>query len=111
MNKFVLPLAFVVSLVAGSAAFASTDHTSTGTIKKLDAKACTVEVGKTTYHFAKGCDFSALKVGENVSVTGHVFKKMEVGTKIVAAATPAPAKPAPVKTMTKTTTTAPKKTS
>ena len=110
MNKFVLPLALVVSLVAGSAAFASTDHSSTGAIKKLDAKACTVEVGKTTYHFAKGCDFSKLTVGENVTVTGHVYKKMEVGTKIVAAVA-APAKPAPVKTMTKTTTTAPKKTS
>ena len=107
MNKFVLPLALVASLVAGSAAFASTDHTTTGVIKKLDAKACTVEVGKTTYHFAKGCDFSALKVGEKVSVTGHLYKKLEVGTKIVAAV--APAKPAPVKTTTMTTTTTPKK--
>ena len=104
MNKFVLPLALIASLAAGSAAFAATDHTVTGIIKKLDAKACTVEVGKTTYHFAKGCDFSALKVGEKVSVTGHLYKKMEVGTKIVAAVTPA----APAKTTT-TTPATPKK--
>ena len=109
MNKFVLPLALIATLAAGSAAFASTSHSLTGKIRALDAKACTVEVGKLTYHFAKGCDFSRFTVGENVTVTGHAYKKMEVGTKIVAAvATPAPAKPMTTKTVTKTTT-APKK--
>jgi len=100
MNRFILPVALVASLFAGQAAFASTDHSWTGTIKKIDAKACTVEMGKTTYHFAKGCDFSAFKVGESVTITGHAYKKMEVGTKIVAAV----AKPAPAKVVTKTTT-------
>lgn len=108
MRTLVLPLALAATVLGGSLALASTDHTVTGTIKAIDLKACTVKVDKTTYHFAKGCDFAALKVGEKVDVTGHVYKKMEVGTKIVAAATPAPAKPS---TTMKSTTTTPKTTS
>ena len=104
MRKFVLPLALVASMASGSVALATTDHTTNGTLKAIDAKACTVTVDKTVYHFAKGCDFSAFKVGEKVAVTGHVYKKVEVGTKLVAAATPAPTKPT---TPPKTTTTKP----
>jgi hypothetical protein len=104
MRKLVLPLALALTVASGSFAFAATDHTVTGALKAIDAKACTVTLGKTVYHFAKGCDFSAFKVGEKVDLTYHISKKLDVGTKLVAAAmTPAaPAKPA-------TTTTAPKK--
>jgi multidrug resistance efflux pump len=62
------------------------------------------------YHFAKTTDLSAFKKGENVTISAHAYKKMEVGVSIVAAAAPAkpapvkPAKPAP-KTMTTTKTT------
>lgn len=113
MRKFALPLALVASLAMGSAAFAATNQTVNGTIRAIDAKACTVTIDKTVYHFAKGCDFAAFKVGEKVAVTGHVYKKMEVGTKLVAAATTAPAKTTPAKTTTtssaKTSTTTAKK--
>ena len=108
MNKFLLPLALMAALATGSAAFAATNTAVTGTLKALNAKACTATVNKSVYHFAKGCDFSKLKVGERVTVTGHAYKKMEVGVTIVAAA--APAKPAPkvtTKTTTKTTTAKP----
>jgi len=105
MRKFVLPLALLATVASGSMAFAATDHTSNGTLKAIDAKACTVTVDKTVYHFAKGCDFAAFKVGEKVAVTGHVYKKEEVGTKLVAAATPAPTTTKPTTTMTKTMTT------
>jgi hypothetical protein len=105
MKKIILPLALVAMLATGTAAFAATNNSVTGTIKALDAGAHTVTVDKTVYHFAKSVDLSKLKVGEKVTVTGHLYKKMEVGTAIVAAAMPAPAKPAPakpMKTMTKT---------
>ncbi|HVY50590.1 MAG TPA: hypothetical protein VHA07_03420 [Devosia sp.] len=89
MRNLVLPLALAATLLTGSVALAATNHTVTGIIKAIDLKACTVKVDKIVYHFAKGCDFSALKIGEKVEVTGHVYKKLEVGTKIVAApATP-----------------------
>jgi Cu/Ag efflux protein CusF len=108
MRKILLPLALVAALATGTAAFAATNTATTGVIKTLDAKAHTVTLGRTVYHFAKSVDLSAFKKGENVTVTGHVYKKSEVGVTIVAAAAPAkpvvakPAKPAP-KTMTKTT--------
>ncbi|MEO8757605.1 MAG: hypothetical protein ABI398_07615 [Devosia sp.] len=108
MRKLILPLALGAVVAMSSMAFAAVDHTSNGTLKAIDAKACTVKIDKTVYHFAKGCDFAAFKVGEKVTVTAHVYKKMEVGTKLVADMTPAkpaPAKPAkPMTTTTKTTT-------
>ena len=110
MRKILLPLALVAALATGTAAFASTNSSTTGVIKAIDAgKAHTVTLGKTVYHFAKTVDLSAFKKGENVTISAHAYKKMEVGVSIVAAAAPAkpapakPAKPAP-KSMTKTTT-------
>lgn len=109
MRKFLLPLALVAALATGTAAFAATNSSTTGVIKAIDAgKAHTVTLGKTVYHFPKTVDLSAFKKGENVTVTGHVYKKMEVGVTIVAAAAPAkpaPAKPAPKKPAPKTMTT------
>ena len=111
MRKILLPLALVAALATGTAAFAATNTSTTGVIKAIDAgKAHTVTLGKTVYHFAKTVDLSAFKKGENVTISAHAYKKMEVGVSIVAAAAPAkpapakPAKPAPkTKTMTKTT--------
>jgi hypothetical protein len=96
MRKFLLPLVLVASLATGTAAFAATNSATTGAIKAIDVKAHTVTLGKTVYHFAKTVDLSAFKKGERVTITGHVFKKMEVGVTIVAAPA-APAKPAPAK--------------
>jgi len=105
MRKFLLPLALVATLATGTAAFAATNSATTGPIKAIDAKAHTVTLGKTVYHFAKTVDLSAFKKGEKVTITGHVYKKTEVGVTIVAAA---PAKPAPAKPAKPAT---PKKTS
>lgn len=94
MHKYVLPLALVASISASSLALAATDKTVTGTIASMDAKLCTLTLdNKRTYYFAKKCDFSALKVGEKVAVTWHLYKKIEeidVGTKVAAAPAPAP---------------------
>jgi hypothetical protein len=102
MHKLTLPLALAAFVATGTLAFAATDHTVTGTLKAIDAKAETVTLGKSVYHFAKGFDLSPFKVGEKVALTYHVSKKLDVGTKLVAAATTPPAKPT---TTTKTTTT------
>jgi hypothetical protein len=106
MRKFVLPLAIVATLATSSMALAVTNNTVTGAIRAIDAKAETVTVGKTVYHFAKGTSLSAFKVGERVVIKAHAYKKIEVGVSIAAApAAPAPAPtPAPAKTVTKTVT-------
>jgi hypothetical protein len=105
MRNFVLPAILVASLALPSAAMAATNNTSTGVVKAIDLKAETVTVDKTVYHFPAKFDLSAIKVGEKVTVTWHAYKKVDVGTKIVAAVDKKPApKPAP-KTTTKTTTT------
>ena len=111
MRKFALPLVLVASLGASSIAMAASDSTVTGAIKTLDAKNHAVTIDKTTYHFAKTVDLSKFKVNDKVTVTFHLYKKTDVGTKIVAAvATPA-APTTPTKTMTTPTkpTTPPKK--
>lgn len=107
MRNFVIPALIVASLALPTAAMAATNNNSTGTVKAVDLKAETVTIGKTTYHFPAKFDLSAVKVGEKVTVTWHAYKKVDVGTKIVAAVTPKPTpKPAPkTKTMTTTTTT------
>ena len=105
MNKIILPLALAAMLATGTAAFAATNSSVTGVIKALNVGTHTVTVDKVVYHFPKSVDLSRLKVGERVTVTGHLYKKTEVGVSIVAAA-PAPAKTVKTttKTMTKTTT-------
>ena len=105
MRKFLLPLAIVATLATSSMALAVTNNSITGVIKAIDAKADTVTVGKTVYHFAKGTSLSAFKVGERVVIKAHAYTKIEVGVSIAAApAAPAPAPKAPAKTVTKTTT-------
>ena len=108
MRKFLLPLALVATLATGTAAFAATNSSTTGVIKAIDAgKAHTVTLGKTVYYFPKTVDLSAFKKGENVTISAHAYKKMEIGVSIVAAAPakPAPAKPAKPAPKTMTTTT------
>ncbi len=84
MRKIMLPALVAVSLVASTAAFAA-DQTATGAITSLDAKACTVTLGKTVYQFAEKCDFSKLKTGEKVTITYTVANNKDVASKIVAA--------------------------
>jgi hypothetical protein len=59
------------------------NHTLTGAIKALDAKACTVTIGTRVIHFAQKCDFSKFKVGERVKLTWHLHSE-DVGTAISA---------------------------
>ncbi|WP_055049012.1 DUF1344 domain-containing protein [Devosia sp. A16] len=92
MRNLVLPILLVAALSASSAAMAAgystggtmaapaapTAHTvaapvhlklTRGTIKALDAKACTVTLAsKHVYEFGPKCDFSKLKVGEKVTI-------------------------------------------
>ncbi|MGN6157489.1 MAG: DUF1344 domain-containing protein [Devosia sp.] len=104
MRKLALPLLIVAALGATSAMAATTTTTTTtkpattttkvvatspttGTISKLNAKACTVTLDKkTTYYFAAKCDFSALKVGEKVTITWTAKGKKDMASAIVAAA-------------------------
>ena len=66
-------------------AAAAAPTTTTGTIKALDAKACTVTLDTTVYHFDPKCDFSKLTVGEKVSITWTAKDKADWASKIVAA--------------------------
>jgi hypothetical protein len=90
MRKIILPLFTIAALSVSSAAMAYTDHTTTGAIKALDTKACTVTLdNKDVFHVVlmgkAKCDLSAWKVGEKVKVTWHVHKKVDWATKIVKA--------------------------
>ena len=66
MRKTVTAAAFLVAAVISSVALAAD---MTGTIRAIDAAACTITIHKTVYKFAKACDFSKLKVGEKVTIT------------------------------------------
>jgi curli biogenesis system outer membrane secretion channel CsgG len=99
MRKLALPLLIVAALSATSAMAATTTTTTpakptavaatsptTGVIKKLSTKACTVTLdNKTTYYFAAKCDFSKLKVGEKVSITWTAKGKKDMASAIAAA--------------------------
>ena len=103
MRKLALPLLIVAALSTSSAMAATTTTTpapktttttttpaapttTTGTISKLSTKACTVTLDKkTTYYFAAKCDFSALKVGEKVTITWTAKGKKDMASAIAAA--------------------------
>lgn len=56
-----------------------------GTIKLIDAKACTVTLtSRNVYQFGAGCDFSKLKVGERVSIKWLTKGKLRDATTIAA---------------------------
>ncbi|HEX4298644.1 MAG TPA: hypothetical protein VHZ56_11540 [Devosia sp.] len=84
MRRSLIPLALVVSLAASSA-MAATSSTAVGVVKALDAKACTVTLGTTVFHFAAKCDLSKIKVGEKVEIWFRVVNKVDDATKIAAA--------------------------
>ena len=83
MRKFALPLILIASLGATSAMAAAS--TVTGPVASLDAKAHTVTIGKTAYHFPAKYDLSKVTVGEKVTITFTVKNKMDDATKLVAA--------------------------
>jgi len=69
MHKIALAVALAAALVS-PVAMAAAATTANGTIKSMDATACTVTLDNdTAYKFAPKCDFSKLKVGEKVAVT------------------------------------------
>jgi hypothetical protein len=70
MRKLALPLTIAASLALSSAAFAAPMVTK-GVIAKLDPTACTITLKNNSrvFDFGPKCDFSKLKVGENVSIT------------------------------------------
>src|SRR6185369_4608193 len=69
MRKFALSVALLAAASLSTAALAA-DSTASGTIKALDAKACTVTLDTSTvYHFDAKCDLSKFKVGEKVAIT------------------------------------------
>lgn len=108
MRNFVLPVLLVAALSASSGVMAAgygsggtmvapAAHaptvaarahfkTARGTVKLLDAKACTVTLtSKNVYQFGPRCDFSKLKVGERVSIkwapSGKVRDAMSIATR------------------------------
>ena len=87
MRNFIMPLVVVATIGFASASFAAAaaPTTTTGTIKALDAKACTVTLDATVYHFDPKCDFSKLTVGEKVAVTWTAKDNADWASKIVAA--------------------------
>ena len=85
MRKLALSAALLAVAGLSTAALAA-DSTSTGAIKALDAKACTVTLDNSTvYHFDAKCDFSKLKVGEKVTITWAAKNNADWASKIVAA--------------------------
>ena len=87
MRNFILPIIVVAAagFASASLAAAAAPTTTTGTIKSLDAKACTVTLDATVYHFDPKCDFSKLTVGEKVAVTWAAKDNADWATKIAAA--------------------------
>ncbi len=105
MRKFALALS-VLAALGSTAAMAATSTTSTtttttaaattpakpamaapltvtGAITAIDTKAHTITINKVAYHVSSKFDLSKLKVGENVTVTYKVVKKVDWATKIV----------------------------
>ena len=87
MRNFILPIIVVAAagFASASLAAAAAPTTTTGAIKSLDAKACTVTLDQTVYHFDAKCDFSKLTVGEKVAITWAAKDNADWASKIVAA--------------------------
>jgi len=112
MRKLVLPLLLVAALgpssgvmaagygssgtMAAPAMHAPPTHTlavatpihlklARGTIKLIDAKACTITLtSRNVYQFGPSCDFAKLKVGERVSIKWAPKGKLRDATLIAA---------------------------
>lgn len=84
MRKFLIPLMLVASFGVSSVALAATS-TAHGAIQSMDTKACTVTLAdKSIYQFAPKCDFTKLKVGENVAITWSLNGKVNQASAITA---------------------------
>lgn len=81
MRRILLLLIIAGSLATTSAMAA--DLVANGTIKSMDAKACTVTLAPAAvYTFPAKCDFSKLKADEKVSITYVVNGKVNSASKI-----------------------------
>ena len=84
MRKFLIPLMLVASVGVSSVALAA-PSTAHGAIQSMDSKACTVTLAdKAVYQFAPKCDFTKLKVGENVAITWSLNGKVHEASAITA---------------------------
>lgn len=84
MRKLTIALALVAGLASTAAMAAAT--TTTGAIKAMDAKACTVTLDSgSVYYFGTKCDFSKLKAGEKVAITWTAKAGKNDASKIIAA--------------------------
>jgi len=76
MRKFLVPAAAAVLLATSSMSFAATSST-TGTVKAYDAKAMTLTLQDgTVFHLPKHFKDPGIKVGEKVSVSWTMVKKL-----------------------------------
>lgn len=81
-------LAVIAMSLVSSVALAAAPTTTTGAIKTMDAKACTITLdsGDASYWFGSKCNFKKLKVGEKVAITWTLENGKDVASKIKAAA-------------------------
>lgn len=64
-----LVLVSLASLLLAGSADASSTTTSKGAITKLDGGACTITLSdNSTYQFGNSCNFSKLKLGEQIAI-------------------------------------------
>ena len=84
MRHLLVSAALTAAIVSSSALAA--DLTATGKIKSMDSTKCTITLadGK-AYQFAPKCDFSKLKVDENVAITYAVKGSVNEASKVAAA--------------------------
>jgi len=84
MRNFMLPIVLAASLAASSMAMAATGTTTSGVIKSMDAKTCSVTLAnKSVYQFGANCDLSKLKAGEKVAITSVKNGKINAASAIV----------------------------
>ena len=84
MRNFLIPLMLVASVGVSSVALAA-PSVAHGAIQSMDSKACTVTLAdKAVYQFAPKCDFTKLKVGENVAITWTLNGKVNQASAIAA---------------------------
>lgn len=89
MKSLVVSLLLAASLAVSPAAIgkaAPAAMTSTGTVRAIDAKLCTVTIANMgVFVFGKHCNFAKITIGEWVTVTWTKNGGMRDATKIVAA--------------------------
>lgn len=90
MRGLLVSLLVAASLAVAPAAIGKTAPaamTSTGTVRVIDSKLCTVTIANMgVFVFGKHCNFAKITVGEWVTVTWTKNGSMRDATRIVAAA-------------------------